>query len=172
MEFVSVVISSYDVQQKDVFRFGIQTGNSKLHLRKHLPRPPIKSYISIKDRFTKIGINILLRPKFIQFLGPFLEIKYVFLNSRLVDGLKNSRFEIEMCTSQSRVLSLKSASYPVEAEIKTRSRSCRIERPFCPTERLSKLLSKCVREIANIPNFHNFLITRVFFVSREQKDKF
>lgn len=48
VEFVSVVIGGDDVQQKDILRLGVQTGNSELHLRKHLPRPPINTYSSIR----------------------------------------------------------------------------------------------------------------------------
>lgn len=49
MELVSVVISGDNVQQKDVLGLGVQTGNSELHLRKHLPRPPINTYSSIRS---------------------------------------------------------------------------------------------------------------------------
>lgn len=37
MEFVSVVVCSDDVQQKDVFRLEVQARYPELHLRKHLP---------------------------------------------------------------------------------------------------------------------------------------
>lgn len=44
MKLVSVVVSRYDVQEKNVFGLCVQTGNSKFHLRKHLPRPPRSTF--------------------------------------------------------------------------------------------------------------------------------
>lgn len=37
VEFVSVVVGGYNVQQQDVFGFGVQAGHTKFHLREHLP---------------------------------------------------------------------------------------------------------------------------------------
>lgn len=37
MEFVSVVVGGHNVQQQDVFGFGVQAGHTKFHLREHLP---------------------------------------------------------------------------------------------------------------------------------------
>lgn len=37
VELVSVVIRGHDVQQQDVLGLRVQSGNSELHLREHLP---------------------------------------------------------------------------------------------------------------------------------------
>ena len=37
MEFVSVVVGSYNVQQENVLGFRIESRNAEFHLRKHLP---------------------------------------------------------------------------------------------------------------------------------------
>ena len=37
MKFVSVVISSDNVKKEDVFCLRVQPGETKFHLRKHLP---------------------------------------------------------------------------------------------------------------------------------------
>ena len=37
MKFVSEVVGGDDVEQQDVFRLGVQPGEAKLHLGKHLP---------------------------------------------------------------------------------------------------------------------------------------
>lgn len=36
VELISVVVSCDDVQQEDVFRFRVQSGNAELHLWEHL----------------------------------------------------------------------------------------------------------------------------------------
>lgn len=40
VELVSVVVRCDDVQQEDVFGLRVQSGNSELHLREHLPGTP------------------------------------------------------------------------------------------------------------------------------------
>lgn len=42
MKLVSVVISCHYIQQQNVFRFRVQTGNAELHLWKHLPEKTIE----------------------------------------------------------------------------------------------------------------------------------
>lgn len=37
VELISTVISRHDVKQQDVLRLRVQSGDSKFHLRKHLP---------------------------------------------------------------------------------------------------------------------------------------
>ena len=57
MEFVSEVIGGNHVQQQDVFGFGIQTRNSKFHLRKHLPEINRNSLlIHNSDMYIRIGL--------------------------------------------------------------------------------------------------------------------
>lgn len=48
VELVSVVVRGYDIQQEHVLGLRIQPRNSELHLREHLPRPPINRYILIR----------------------------------------------------------------------------------------------------------------------------
>jgi hypothetical protein len=42
VEFVSVIVGRDDIQQKNIFRLGVQPGNAKLHLWKHLPKRDFK----------------------------------------------------------------------------------------------------------------------------------
>lgn len=60
VELVSVVVRGDDVQQEDVLGLGVQTGNSELHLRKHLPGPPINMYSSIRlsARFERVYLKL------------------------------------------------------------------------------------------------------------------
>lgn len=37
MEFIAIVVSGHNVQEEDVFGFGVQTGHPELHLGEHLP---------------------------------------------------------------------------------------------------------------------------------------
>ena len=37
VEFVSVVVGGHNVQQQNVLGFWVETGDSELHLREHLP---------------------------------------------------------------------------------------------------------------------------------------
>lgn len=56
MEFVSVVVGGHNVQEQDVFGFGVQAGHSEFHLREHLPAIGEKIN-NITYSITKTGNN-------------------------------------------------------------------------------------------------------------------
>lgn len=51
VEFVSVVVGSYNVQQENVLGFRIESRNAEFHLRKHLPVKIKKCCLVIRPYF-------------------------------------------------------------------------------------------------------------------------
>ena len=61
MEFVSVVVGSNDVEEEDVLSFVVQTAQSELHLREHLPGRNTGSskgdWLGIDTRTATVGVR-------------------------------------------------------------------------------------------------------------------
>ena len=69
MEFVSEVIGGHNVQQQDVLGFGVQTRDSELHLRKHLPVMRKQIFIFTVSSTNHFLFVLLLFEKAISFIA-------------------------------------------------------------------------------------------------------